>query len=224
MTFSISARCPKTGMMGIAISSSSPAVAARCAHARAGAGVVATQNITDPSLGAKGLDLMAQGLDAEQALAALLEGYDTAPWRQVVLLDVQGRTATHSGEHALGTHAVATGKDCAAAGNLLANPYVPKRMVAAFEETEGHLGDRLLAAMRAALAAGGEAGPVHSAGLYLVRNVSWPVADLRVDWAEEDPLGELAKLWSIYKPQLEDYVTRAINPTAAPSYGVPGDL
>ncbi len=224
MTFSISARCPKTGMMGIAISSSSPAVAARCAHARAGAGVVATQNITDPSLGPKGLDLMAQGLDAEQALAALLEGYETAPWRQLVLLDAQGRTAIHSGEHTLGTHAVAQGKDCAAAGNLLANPFVPKRMVAAFEEAEGHLGDRLLVAMQAALAAGGEAGPVHSAGLYLVRNVSWPIADLRVDWAEEDPIGELAKLWSIYKPQLEDYVTRAINPTAAPSYGVPGDL
>jgi uncharacterized Ntn-hydrolase superfamily protein len=224
MTFSISARCPKTGMMGIAISSSSPAVAARCAHARAGTGVVATQNITDPSLGPKGLDLMAQALDAEQALAALLDGYDTAPWRQVVLLDAQGRTAIHSGEHTLGTHAVAQGKDCAAAGNLLANPFVPKRMVAAFEEAEGHLGDRLLAAMQAALAAGGEAGPVHSAGLYLVRNVSWPIADLRVDWAEEDPIGELGKLWSIYKPQLEDYVTRAINPTAAPSYGVPGDL
>lgn len=224
MTFSISARCPKTGMMGIAISSSSPAVAARCAHARAGAGVVATQNITDPSLGPKGLDLMAQGLDAEQALEALLKGYDTAPWRQVVLLDAQGRTAIHSGEHTLGTHAVAQGKDCAAAGNLLANAFVPKRMVAAFEEAEGHLGDRLLVAMQAALAAGGEAGPVHSAGLYLVRNVSWPIADLRVDWAEEDPIGELGKLWSIYKPQLEDYVTRAINPTAAPSYGVPGDL
>jgi uncharacterized Ntn-hydrolase superfamily protein len=224
MTFSISARCPKTGMMGIAISSSSPAVAARCAHARAGVGVVATQNITDPALGAKGLDLMETGLDADQALAALLDGYATAPWRQIVLLDAQGRAAIHSGEHTLGIHAVATGLDCAAAGNLLANPSVPKHLVAAFEAADGHLGDRLIVAMQAALAAGGEAGPVHSAGLYLVRNVSWPVADLRVDWAQDDPIGELATLWSIYKPQLEDYVTRAINPTAAPSYGVPGDL
>ena len=224
MTFSISARCPRTGMMGIAISSSSPAVAARCAHARAGAGVVATQNITDPALGPKGLDLMARGLDAEQALAALLDGYETAPWRQIVLLDGQGMAAIHSGAHTLGTYATAKGRDCAAAGNLLANTRVPERMVAAFEASEGHLGDRLLAAMQAGLLAGGEAGPVHSAGLYLVRNVSWPIADLRIDWADEDPLGELAKLWAIYKPQLEDYVTRATNPVAAPSYGVPGDL
>lgn len=224
MTFSIVARCPKTGIMGIAISSSSPAVAARCAHARAGAGVVATQNITDPSLGPKGLDLLAQGLDAEQALAALLDGYETGPWRQIVILDMQGEAAIHSGEHTLGTHASAKGESCAAAGNLLADVQVPERMVAAFEAARGHLGDRLLAAMQAGLLAGGEAGPVHSAGLYLVRDVSWPIADLRVDWAEEDPLGELAALWSLYKPQLEDYVTRAKNPLAAPSYGVPGDL
>lgn len=224
MTFSISARCPETGMMGIAISSSSPAVAARCSHARAGAGVVATQNITDPSLGPKGLDLMAGGLSADKALGKLLANYPTAPWRQVVLLDMQGMSAVHSGEHTLGTHATARGKDCAAAGNLLANADVPASLVAAFEASKGHLGDRLIAAMRAGMAAGGEAGPVHSAGLYMVRDVSWPIADLRVDWAEHDPIGELAALWSLYKPQLEDYVTRAIDPTAAPSYGVPGDL
>ncbi len=224
MTFSISARCAETGMMGIAISSSSPAVAARCAHARAGVGVVATQNITDPSLGPRGLDLLAGGLSAQEALIRLLAGYETAPWRQVVILDAQGRAAAHSGEHTLGTYAVAKGKDCAAAGNLLANTGVPAAIVAAFEASHGPLGDRLIAAMQAGLEAGGEAGPVHSAGLYLVREVSWPVADLRVDWAEDDPIGALADLWGIYKPQLDDYVTRAINPTSAPSYGVPGDL
>ena len=70
MTFSISARCPDTGMFGIAVSSSSPCVAARCAHARAGVGAVATQNVTDPRLGPKGLDLMASGLSAADALDA----------------------------------------------------------------------------------------------------------------------------------------------------------
>ncbi|GEO86998.1 hypothetical protein GCM10007920_14120 [Ciceribacter naphthalenivorans] len=210
--------------MGIAISSSSPAVAARCAHARAGAGVVATQNITDPSLGPKGLDLLAGGMNAEAALAGLLADYPAAPWRQVVLLDGQGRAAIHSGEHTLGIHAVATGKDCAAAGNLLANDGVPAAMVAAFGMAKGSLGDRLLSAMHAGVAAGGEAGPIHSAGLYIVRDVSWPIADLRIDWAEDDPIGALEDLWALYEPQLEDYVTRALDPTAAPSYGVPGDL
>ncbi|MDE0111625.1 MAG: DUF1028 domain-containing protein, partial [Albidovulum sp.] len=77
--------------------------------------------------------------------------------------------------------------------------------------------------MRAALDAGGEAGPVHSAGMYLVREVAWPVADVRVDWSDSDPIAELDRVWSLYKPQLEDYVSRALNPESAPSYGVPGD-
>jgi len=96
-------------------------------------------------------------------------------------------------------------------------------MLAAFQRASGHLGDRLLAAMAAALAAGGEEGPVHSGGMLLVRDVPWPVADLRVDWSEDDPVADLQRVWTIYKPQLEDYVARALNPTAAPSFGVPGD-
>ncbi|MCF3641611.1 DUF1028 domain-containing protein [Rhizobium sp. TRM95111] len=223
MTFSISGHCEKTGTLGIAISSSSPAVAARCAHARPGVGVVATQNITDPSLGPKGLDLMQSGLSAEEALARLLDGYDTADYRQVVLLDAAGRVALHAGSQTLGVHEMAKGKDCAAAGNLLSNTEVPAKMVAAFEASEGALGDRLIAAMQVGVAAGGEAGPVHSAGLLMVREVSWPIADLRIDWTEDDPIEELANLWWLYKPQLEDYVTRATKPQLAPSYGVPGD-
>lgn len=223
MTFSISGRCEKTGTFGIAISSSSPAVAARCAHARAGVGVVATQNITDPSLGPKGLDLMAGGLDARAALEKLLDGYDTAGYRQLVLVDAKGGAAVHSGAHTLGIFATARGRNCAAAGNLLSGPEVPAHMVEAFETAEGPLGDRLIAAMQAGLAAGGEAGPVHSAGLLMVRDVPWPIADLRVDWAEDDPIGRLAALWKLYEPQLEDYLVRAVKPDAAPSYGVPGD-
>ena len=96
-------------------------------------------------------------------------------------------------------------------------------MAAAFTASTGHLGDRLLIAMQAALDAGGEAGPIHSAGMKLVREVAWPVADLRVDWTEGDPIAELAALWKLYAPQLDAYVTRAIDPRQAPSYGVPGD-
>jgi uncharacterized Ntn-hydrolase superfamily protein len=223
MTFSIAARCPETGTMGIAISSSSPAVAARCAHARANVGVVASQNITDPSLGSRGLDLLEQGLDADTALAALLKDYPTADWRQLVILDRTGKAAVHCGRETLGVHATAVGQDCVAAGNLLANTGVPAAMVEGFEAGRGDLGDRLIAAMEAGSKAGGEAGPVHSAGLYMVRDVSWPIADLRVDWIEKDPIQALGNLWRLYKPQLEDYVTRALDPTAAPSYGVPGD-
>jgi uncharacterized Ntn-hydrolase superfamily protein len=223
MTFSIAARCAETGMFGIAVSSSSPAVAARCAHARAGVGAFGTQNITDPRLGPLGLDLMAEGASAAEAMAALVQSAPHLEFRQLIAVDAAGGTAVYSGARTLGTHATAQAPNAVAAGNLLRNREVPAEMVLAFERSEGHLGDRLLAAMSAALVAGGEEGPVHSVGMLLVRDVAWPVADLRVDWAEEDPIGELHKLWDIYKPQLEAYVTRALNPTGAPSFGVPGD-
>jgi uncharacterized Ntn-hydrolase superfamily protein len=224
VTFSISARCARTGQFGIAVSSSSACVAARCAHARAKVGVVATQNITDPMLGPRGLDLLAEGLSAQDALDSIRAEARHFDYRQVVVLDREGRSAVHSGRHTLGTHAHAQGKDVAAAGNLLASTAIPSRMVAAFEaDSNAHLGDRIVAAMRAALEAGGEEGPVHSAGMLLVDSVGWPVADLRIDWTQGDPVGALAALWTLWRPQMDAYVTRALDPSAAPSYGVPGD-
>ncbi len=210
-------------MFGIAVSSSSPAVAARCAHARAGVGAVATQNITDPTLGSLALDLMARGARADQALEILVGSSPHIQYRQLAAVDTRGGVAAFSGAHTLGTHKTAEGKGVVAAGNLLADPVVPARMVEAFEAAPGHLGDRLLAAMQAACDAGGEAGPVHSAGLIIVRDVPWPVADLRVDWHEDDPVGALRRLWDIYRPQLDDYVNRALDPGKARKYGVPGD-
>ena len=223
MTFSIAALCPETGMFGVAVSSSSPAVAARCAHARAGVGAVASQNITDPALGTRALDLMALGARAPEAITVLRETAPHVEYRQVTAVDPSGQTAVHHGERVLGTHSHAETHGAIAAGNILSSPMVPQAMIAAFEATPGHLGDRLIAAMRAAVAAGGEEGPVHSAGMKLVDKVSWPVADLRVDWSDDCPIERLAGIWDLYKPQLDAYVTRALNPSDAPSYGVPGD-
>jgi uncharacterized Ntn-hydrolase superfamily protein len=223
MTFSIVARCAQTGMFGVAVSSSSPAVAARCAHARAGIGAVASQNITDPALGVRALDLMRLGTSASQAIDVLRSSVDFMKYRQLLIVDVRGQSAIHTGSEALGVRAEARNENVACGGNLLADVGVPQAMVTAFLTSEGHLGDRLLIAMRAALQAGGEAGPVRSAGLQIVDKVSWPVADIRVDWTEACPIAELSTIWDIYKPQLDAYVTRALNPTFAPSYGVPGD-
>ncbi|MFK0206344.1 DUF1028 domain-containing protein [Agrobacterium sp. NPDC090283] len=223
MTFSIVARCNQTGMFGVAVSSSSPAVAARCAYAQAGAGAVASQNITDPMLGTQGLLCLQRGDSASEAMAFLKSSNAHLDYRQVLIVDREGATAVHSGPNALGIWGHATGENVACGGNLLANSDIPSAMVNAFLASKGHLGDRLIATMRAAIAAGGEAGPVHSAGMKLVRDVAWPVADLRCDWTENCPVEELAQLWEIYKPQLDAYVQRATNPSAAPSYGVPGD-
>jgi uncharacterized Ntn-hydrolase superfamily protein len=223
MTFSVVARSPDARWFGIAIASSSPAVAARCAHARAGVGVVATQNITDPALGPQILDALAAGAGAAAALSGALAGTAHAAYRQLLVMGRSGPPALHTGSHALGTAGTAAGADCAAAGNLLAHGGVPAAMAAAFEAATGHFGSRLLEALQAGAVRGGEAGPVHSAGLLVVREMSWPIVDLRVDWSEADPIAALGALWRLYEPQIDDYVRRALSPAAAPNFGVPGD-
>jgi uncharacterized Ntn-hydrolase superfamily protein len=222
MTFSIVARCAKTGQFGMAISSSSPAVAARCAHVRAGVGAVASQNITDPGLGPLVLDALASGRTAQGALAVVTENRPHIDYRQLVVVDRAGGTALFSGSFILGVHGHSTGRDCAAAGNLLAAPHVPKAMTVAFEATKGNLGERLMRALEAGRDVGGEAGPVHSAGLKVADRLAWPLVDLRIDWSE-DPIGMLRTAWDVYAPQMAAYVQRAEDPTQAPSYGVPGD-
>jgi len=223
MTLSLAGRCAETGMLGAAVTSSSICVASRCLFTRAGVGAGLTQNVTDPSLGVKMLDLLEAGADADTAISQVVAEANHIEWRQLVLLDSSGSFALHTGEKVLGRHATAEGKQCVAAANLLANEEVPQTMMTAFEQSSGHLAQRLITALEAGIAAGGEEGPVRSAGVQVVHKVSWPVVDLRVDW-DENPLPKLRTIWNEYQPQLEPYVTRALNPEAAPSYGVPGDL
>lgn len=223
MTFSLVARCADTGMFGIAISSSSPAVAARCSFARAGVGAVSSQNVTDPALGPLTLDFMEGGMSAEEAISEIKNRGKFIEYRQVLAVDSTGRTAIHSGPNSLGIWTEAKAENVASGGNMLANNGVPQAIVDGFLSTSGHIGDRLIAAMREGLAAGGEAGPVHSAGIKIVDKVAWPVADLRCDWTENCPIEAIANLWDIYKPQLDAYTQRALDPREAPSYGVPGD-
>lgn len=222
MTFSIVARSADAQFFGVAIASSSPAVAARCAHARAGVGAAATQNITDPSLGPRVLDVLGRGSNAGPAVEEALSQTPFGAYRQLLAVGRAGPPAVHSGSRALGIVNTAGGVDAVAAGNLLARATVPHAMLVAFEYAEGHLGERLLRALRAGLDAGGEAGPVHSAGLLVVRDVSWPIVDLRIDWSDEDPVRALDSLWRRYAPQIDDYVRRALDPAGAPGFGVPG--
>jgi uncharacterized Ntn-hydrolase superfamily protein len=223
VTFSLVGRCARTRRLGIAVSSSSPAVAARCAWARTGAGAVATQNITDPSLGPQVLDRLERGEPAARALDEVMARSRYAEYRQLAVVDALGRTASYSGTRTLGRHSTCAGKDCQAAGNLLADERVTTAMVRAFEDgAEEHLAARLVDALRAGEEAGGEEGPVRSCGLLVVGEVRWPVTDLRVDW-HDHPIAELGRLWTIWRPQEADYVLRALDPAAAPRYGVRGD-
>jgi len=170
------------------------------------------------------LDRLAEGETPEEALKGLEDQMPGMAYRQLTAIDSQGRTAAFSGRETLGRHGVAQGHDCVAAGNLLANEDVPRAIIEGFESDHGHhLGDHLVAGLRAGLKAGGEEGALHSAALIVAEGQDWLEINLRIDWTEGDPIEELGALWQTYKPQKAAYVTRATDPAAAPSFGVPGD-
>ncbi len=224
MTFSIAGHCTRTGMFGVAITTSSICVGARCPHARAGVGAVATQNVTDPTLGPKVLDAIAAGMSADKAVAAVSGAAPFAEYRQLLAVDANGVTGHFTGAKILGTNRVSPGDHCIAAGNLLSSTAVPEAMAGTFaRQADQHLAERLLRALEAGVAAGGEEGPVHSAALIVVHEQPFPLVDLRCDWDDEDPIAKLRALWTAYQGEMHAYLDRALNPTAAPSYGVPGD-
>lgn len=223
MTISIAARCERTGAFGVAISSSSPSVGSRCPNVRAGVGAVSSQNVTDPSLGPALLDALETGLGAQDALTKISSSATHPEFRQLTVVDSSGESAVYSGAKSLGINAEVTTKNVAAAGNMLANPGVIQAMVSAFNASaERELADRLIFALESGVQAGGEAGPVHSAAVIVATDVSWPTTNLRVDW-DTDPISKLREIYQVWAPQAQDYVTRALNPNSAPSYGVPGD-
>jgi uncharacterized Ntn-hydrolase superfamily protein len=222
MTFSIAAHCPDTGMFGVAVCSSSICVASRCAFVRTKTGAALSQNVTDPRLGPRMLDLAAQGLTAKDCIDQVVAETEHIDYRQLGLIDSRGGTGQFSGARCLGRVAAARGNSCVAMGNLLANESIPDAMIKALESRSGHLGYRLVMALRAGLDAGGEEGPVYSAGVLVAAQVPWPVVDLRVDW-DAAPIEKLQLIWQEYETQIESYVIRALHPELAPAYGVPGD-
>ncbi len=225
MTFSLLLHDPGTGEFGAAISSSSPAVSARCLNLADGVGGANSQNVTDPRLGGAILAEMTAGESAQAALDSVVAAADPTAidYRQLLVIDANGDTAAHSGAQALGIFGARCEKNAVAGGNMLANLEVLDAFVESALNATGRIEERLFAGFTAAMAAGGEAGPVHSAGLAVVGNAGWRVTDLRVDWADEDPIGELGRLLEIWMPQRDDYITRGLDPAASPSYGVPGD-
>lgn len=223
MTISIAGYCTKTGQIGIAISSSSIAVGARCPWLLSGVGAVSSQNITLPALGDLALEQLRQGATVESALNLALTTDQFSDYRQVTVINAQGETACFSGRETLGINNMVQGKHCVVAGNMLSEQSVINVMEDNFSSTTGSLTERLIAALQAGVDAGGEAGPVHSAAVKVVADYPWPLVDLRVDWADELPVKALLTLWQDYEPQMQAYITRALDPRQAPSYGVPGN-
>jgi uncharacterized Ntn-hydrolase superfamily protein len=215
MTFSLIGRCARTGAFGAAVTTSAIAVGSRVPFCAPGIGAVLTQHRTDPRLGPRGLDLLRSGCTAAETVAALAASTPHHRWRQLAAIDSGGRTAHHHGASVKPALADAHGMDVVAIGNILANHRVPQAMADAFlAAPEEPLAERLLRGLEAGEAAGGEHGEVRSAILLVVETEVFPLVDLRIDWADA-PIPALRALWDRYRPDMAEYVVRAVDPEAA---------
>jgi uncharacterized Ntn-hydrolase superfamily protein len=203
-TFSIVARDPATGELGVAVQSHWFSVGAIVPWAEAGVGAVATQSFVDPSYGKLGLELMRTGRSAPEALRALLAGDDGRDVRQVAMIDAQGRVDAWTGKNDIIAAGHIVGTNFSAQANLMANDKVWPAMAHAFETTKGDLADRMLAALDAAQAAGGDIRGRQSAAIIVVTGKptgqAWKdrIFDLRVDDSEQ-PLSELRRLVTLQR-------------------------
>jgi uncharacterized Ntn-hydrolase superfamily protein len=200
-TYSIVARDPDSGELGVAVQSHWFSVGSLVSWGRPGVGVVATQSIAEPAYGPRLLDRLAEGEAPEAALAAELDADESASVRQVAVVDGEGRVAVHTGEGCI-PHAGDTGGDgFAAQANMMSSPEVWPAMAAAFESSSGPLARRLLAALEAAEGAGGDVRGRQSAALLVVPAEGEPwqrAAELRVEDAP-DPLAELRRLLDLHE-------------------------
>ena len=202
MTYSIVARDPKTGELGVAVQSRAFNTGAIVPWAAPGVGVVATQSYTEPSYGPLGLDLLRAGKTPEEALAELVAADAEREYRQVAILDGNGRVAVHVGEACIPAAGFAAGEGFSAQANMVDERGVWESMAESFERSEGPLADRLLDALDAAEAAGGVWRGRQAGGIIVVAAGGEPWArevDVRVD-DHDDPLGELRRLFVSARP------------------------
>jgi uncharacterized Ntn-hydrolase superfamily protein len=203
-TFSIVARDPKTGELGIAVQSKFVAVGAVVPWAKAGVGAVATQSYANTTYGPRGLELLAQGVAPDEVLKRLVADDPQRERRQAGIVDAKGRSATFTGKDCHAWAGGAAEEDVCVQGNILAGEAVTAAMLKAFKAAEGDLGDRLLAALQAGQDAGGDTRGQQSAALLIVRE-GWGYAglsdryrDLRVD-DHPEPIAELKRVYGVHR-------------------------
>jgi uncharacterized Ntn-hydrolase superfamily protein len=220
MTFSIVAHCPRTGQLGVAVSTAVPAVGAMCPYIRAGVGAVSTQSWVNPYLALEALDLMQAGHSGPDALAAVLSRDDGKDLRQIGVVDAQGRAASWSGQSCTDWFGHIVGDGFAVQGNMLVGEATITAMAAAFRGSEPlDLAERLLLAMEAGQAAGGDKRGRQSASLKVYEREDYALLDLRVD-EHAHPVAELRRVYSIAKLQLLPFVV-GMPKKGAPAGGLP---
>lgn len=209
MTFSIVGRCVRTGQLGVAVSTKVPAVGMLCPFARPGVGAIATQSFVNPYLGADGLELLARGYSAQETLDRLVADDPGRDVRQLGIVDAQGRSAAFSGRSCVGWFGHQTGEHCTAQGNMLVGAETVAAMATAFAtNAAADLPERLLRALEAGQAAGGDKRGRQSAALYVVdRETAYAALDLRVD-EHPDPVAELRRVFAVAQEQLVPFLAR----------------
>ena len=216
-TFSIVGRCYRTGMLGVAITTSDLAVGSRCPYVMPGVGAVSTQAFTDPRLGPEALNLLGNGLSVDEAIRNIEEDDHYIERRQLGLVSSNGDSAARTGEMNKPWAGHVARPNFVAMGNGLAGEGVVRAMAETFEQLESeNLEARLLRAIESGKVAGGEVEdmtPYHSAALLVYADQSFPRVDLRVD-EHIDALGELRRIFDLYRPNIDYFSLRATDPEA----------
>lgn len=208
MTFSIVARCPRTGEFGISATTALPAVGKLLTHASPGAGAIATQARLNPYLGIDGIRLLQRGMSAQETIDALGETDPRMDRRQLGVIDRDGGTAIWTGEGCKGWAGGETRDGLCVQGNRLEGPQVIEAALKAFEDIpDAPLVERLVQALAAGMSAGGDRKEERSATVYVVATEEYPLWDIRVD-DHDDPIGELVRLQGVFARELLPHIHR----------------
>jgi len=218
MTFSLAGLCPRTRRFGCALATSSMAAGGRAPFVQPGVGSVLSQARSDPRLGALGLQALAAGRDAAQALSEMMASTPHAAWRQLAVLDLHGGTACFTGAQCTQAKGERQGEGVVVVGNGLANATVLDAMQEAFAATpDADLAERLVAALEAGERAGGEAFPLRSASLMVAHpELPFLPVNLRVDFSDE-PIAELRRMLLAWLPMMDGYIMRCMDPERSPA-------
>jgi uncharacterized Ntn-hydrolase superfamily protein len=201
MTFSIAARCPRTGMLGVATSSKALAAGGGVPYCRAGVGAIASQAFSNPYLGIDGIELLAQGLVSQRALEQVIKSDSGRDLRQLAIVDHDGNTAAYTGDKCIPWAGSVDGAGYVCLGNIIAGETVVKAMASAFETSlDEDLPERLVRALEAGQQAGGDRRGRQSAGVHVVHTEEYPYCELRVD-DHPDPVVELRRVLALFQQQ-----------------------
>ncbi|OCX58163.1 hypothetical protein BFP70_19080 [Thioclava sp. SK-1] len=218
MTFSIIGHCPRTGAFGAAIATSDLAVGNRCVRLAHGRGAMLSQHRTDSRLGDLGIAALQEGQSADDAVTHVISSSPDIEWRQLGALDHTGRSAVFHGRRMYSIYTHSTGKNCLALGNILDNEHVTDAMANAFQQQPNQpLAERLLQALEAGLAAGGEVlGTLKSAALQVTGDHGIAAVDLRVDISDGRAVPDLRHLFDAYKGREAGLRAVALEPDSVP--------